>query len=93
MVLPNSAPLHTVEGDEVPVVVQVKSMLGKVVWVLPASGKGKPLCGTVFAQGPGSTWWMMQKNGDVQCVPQGNLMLGGAVSNSTCIYAYRYVCV
>jgi len=30
---------------------------------------------TVFGQGPGSTWWIMQKNGKVQYVPQGNLML------------------
>ena len=66
--------LHTVKGDKVPVV-HIKNMFGKAVWVLPASGKGKPLHGTVFAQGPGSTWWVMQKNGDVQCVPQGNLML------------------
>ena len=70
-----SSSLHTVEGDKVPVV-HVKSMLEKAVWVPPASGKGKPLCGTVFAQGPGCTWWAMQKNGDVQCVPQGKLMLG-----------------
>ena len=66
--------LHTVEGDKVPVV-HVKSMLGKRVWVFPDYGKGKPLHGTTFVQGPGSTWWVMQKNGDVQCVPQGNLML------------------
>ena len=67
--------LHTVKGDKVPVI-HVKNMLGKAVWVLPFSGKDKPLRGTVFAQGPGSTWWVMQKDGDVQCVPQGNLMLG-----------------
>ena len=71
----HSSSLHTVEGDKVPVV-HVKSMLGKAVWVLPASGMSKPLRGTVFAQGPGSTWWVMQKNGDVQCGPQGNLLLG-----------------
>ena len=70
-----SSSLRTVEGDKVPVV-HVKSMLGKAAWVLPASGKGKPLCGTVFAQRPGSTLLVMQKDGDVQCVPQGNLMLG-----------------
>ena len=67
--------LHTVKRDKVPVV-HVKNMLGKTVWVLPASGKGKPLHGTVFAQEPGCTWWVMQKDGDVQCVPQGNLMTG-----------------
>ena len=70
-----SSSLHTVEGDKVPVV-HGKSMLGKAAWVLPASGKGKPLRGCGFAQEPGCTWWVMQKNGDVQCVPQGNLMLG-----------------
>ena len=69
-----SSSLHTVEGDKVPVV-HIKSTLRKAVWVLPDSGKGRPLCGTVFAQGPGSTWCVMQKDGDVQCVPQGNLML------------------
>lgn len=57
-------------------VIHVKNMLGKAVWVLPPCGKGKPLRGTVFAQGPGCIWWVMQKNGDVQCVPQGNLMAG-----------------
>ncbi len=67
--------LHTVKGDKVSVV-HVKNMLGKVVWVFPASGKGKPLRGTVFAQGAGCTWWVMQKNGDVHCEPQGNLMMG-----------------
>lgn len=35
-----SSSLHTVEGDKVPVV-HIKSMLGKAVQVLPASGKGK----------------------------------------------------
>ena len=69
-----SSSLPTIEGDEDPVV-HVKSMLGKAVWVLPASGKDRPLCGTVFAQGPGSTWWVMQKDGDVECVPQRNLAL------------------
>ena len=49
-----SSSLHTVEGDKVPIV-HVKSM-GKAVRVLPASGKGKPLHGTVFAQEPVSTW-------------------------------------
>ena len=69
-----SSSLRTVEGDKVPVV-HGKNMLGKTVWVLPASGKGKPLRGCDFAQGPGCTWWVMQKNGDVHCVPQGNLMM------------------
>ena len=50
-----SSSLHTVKRDKVPVV-HLKNMLGKTVWVLPASGKGKPLRGTAFAQGPGCTW-------------------------------------
>jgi len=70
-----SSPLHNVVEDKVPIV-HAKNMLGKVVCVLLDSGKGKPLHGTVFAQGPGCTWWVMQKEGDVQCVPQRNLMLG-----------------
>ena len=67
--------LRTVEGDKVPVV-YVKNMLGKTVWVSPASGKGKPIRGIAFAQGPGSTWWVMRKDGEVQCVPQRDLILG-----------------
>ena len=39
-----SEPLCTVEGDKVPVV-HVKNMLGKTVWVIPASNKGKPIRG------------------------------------------------
>ncbi|GAB0207918.1 hypothetical protein GRJ2_003257500 [Grus japonensis] len=63
-----------VEGDKVPVV-RMKNMLGKTVWVIPASGKGKPICGIAFAQGPGCTWWVMRKDGEVRCVPQGDLIL------------------
>ncbi|GAB0210139.1 hypothetical protein GRJ2_003479700 [Grus japonensis] len=65
----------TVEGDKVPVV-RMKNMLGKTVWVIPASGKGKPICGIAFAQGPGCTWWVMRKNEEVRCVPEGDLVLG-----------------
>ncbi|GAB0209372.1 mitochondrial enolase superfamily member 1 [Grus japonensis] len=36
-------------------------MLGRIVWVTPASDKGKPIRGIAFAQGPGYTWWMMRK--------------------------------
>lgn len=68
--------LHTVEGDKV-LVVHVKNMLGKGVWDVPASGKRKPVCGIVFAQELGFPWWVMQRNGAVRCVPQGDLMLGG----------------
>ena len=64
-----------VEGDKVPVV-HMQNMLGKTVWFRPASGKGKPVHRIVFAQGPGCTWWVMQKDGEVQCVPHGDLILG-----------------
>ncbi|KAK4807118.1 hypothetical protein QYF61_018459 [Mycteria americana] len=72
--------LRTVEGDKVPVV-HIKNVLGKTVWVTPASGKGKPNRGIAFAQGPGCTWWVMRKDGEVRCVPQGDLILGGAVDS------------
>jgi len=39
-------------------------------------GKGKPMHVTTIAQGPGCTWWMMQKDQEVQYVPQGDLTLG-----------------
>ena len=66
---------HTVEGDRVPVE-HTKSMLGKTVWVLPASGKGKHIRGIAFARGPGCTWWVMREDGEIRCVPQGDLILG-----------------
>ncbi|KAK4807213.1 hypothetical protein QYF61_024333 [Mycteria americana] len=53
--------LRTVEGDKVPVV-HIRNMLGKTVWVTPASGKGKPIRGIAFAQGPGCTWWVSIAN-------------------------------
>jgi len=49
--------------------------LGKTVWVIPSSGKGEPICETIFAQGPGCTLWVMQKDGGVQRVPEGDLIL------------------
>ncbi|RMC18991.1 hypothetical protein DUI87_03590 [Hirundo rustica rustica] len=55
-----SEPLHTVDGDKVPVV-HVKGILGKTVWINPTSGKGRPIHGIVFAQGPASTWWVISK--------------------------------
>jgi len=51
-----------VEGDKVPVV-HMQKMLGKTVWVSPASGKGSPIRGFSSAQGPGCTWWAMRKDG------------------------------
>jgi len=70
-----SKPQHPVKGDNVPVV-HMWNMLGKTVWVSPASGKGKPVRGIGFAQGPGCSWWVMQKDGEVQCVPHGDSILG-----------------
>uniref|UniRef100_A0A8C8AJU2 ribonuclease H n=3 Tax=Otus sunia TaxID=257818 RepID=A0A8C8AJU2_9STRI len=66
---------RVVDGDKVPVV-RMRDLLGKMVWVSPAPGKGKPIHGIVFAQGPGCTWWVMQKDGEVRCVPQGDLIVG-----------------
>ncbi|TRZ07605.1 hypothetical protein HGM15179_019499 [Zosterops borbonicus] len=54
--------LHTVDGDKVPVV-HVRSLLEKTVWINSASRTDKPIRGIVFAQGPGCTWWIMQKDG------------------------------
>ncbi|XP_062465642.1 insertion element IS476 uncharacterized 39.2 kDa protein-like [Pezoporus occidentalis] len=56
--------LHTVKGDKVPVV-HIKNLLGKTVWVIPASGKGKPTRGIAFAPGPRYTWWVMREDGEV----------------------------
>ena len=63
------------EGDKVSVV-HMRNMSGKTVWVSPASGKGKPVQGIAFAQGPGCTWWVMWKDGEVRCVPDGDLIWG-----------------
>jgi len=68
-------PQRPVEGDKVPVV-HMQNMLGKTVSVSPASGKGKPVRGIAFAQAPGCTWWVMQNDGQVRCVPNGDLILG-----------------
>ena len=62
-----SRSLHTVEGDKVPVV-HVKSILGKAVWSFQFLEKANLSVELFFAQGPGFTWWVMQKNGDIQCV-------------------------
>lgn len=68
-----SKPLHTVDGNKVPVE-HMKDILGKTVWISPTWGKAKPIHGIVFAQGPGYTWWAMQKDGEAHCVPQGGLI-------------------
>ena len=66
---------RAVAGDKVPAV-HLKNMLGQPVWVSPATGKGQPSCGIAFAQGPGCIWWVMWQDGEVQCVPQRNVILG-----------------
>jgi len=70
-----SKPQHPVEGHKVPVV-HIRNMLGKTAWVSPAFGKGKPIRGIAFAQGPECTRWVMRKYGEVRCVPHGDLILG-----------------
>ena len=45
--------------------------------------------GITFAPGPGCTWWVMQKDEEVQCVPQGDLFLG---ENSQQIELYDVNC-
>ncbi|RMC01124.1 hypothetical protein DUI87_22390 [Hirundo rustica rustica] len=55
-------PLHKIDGDKVPVV-HARGLLGKTVWIKSASSSDKPIRGVVFAQGPGCTWWIMQKDG------------------------------
>jgi len=32
--------------------------------------------GIAFAHGPRCTWWVMRKDGEVRCVPHGDLILG-----------------
>ena len=70
-----SKPQRPVEGDKVPAA-HLWNMLVKTVWVSPALGKVKPLRGIAFPQGPGCTWWVVQKDGEVRCVPHGDLILG-----------------
>ncbi|XP_056371387.1 uncharacterized protein LOC130266095 [Oenanthe melanoleuca] len=67
--------LNTVDGDKVPAA-HVRGLLGKTVWINPTSSTGKPIRGIAFAQGPGCTWWIMQKDGTTRCVPQGDLTVG-----------------
>jgi len=73
--LAETKPLRTVGEAQVPVV-HVGKWMGKAVWVAPAVGKGDPTRGIVFSQRPGYTWWAMQKDGDIRCVPKGGLALG-----------------
>lgn len=70
-------PYRIVEGDKISVM-HIKNMLGKTVWVISASGTGKPIYGIAFAQGPACMWWVMQKDDDIWCVPQGLGSVGTA---------------
>lgn len=62
-------------GDKVTVPHTGKQM-GKLMWISPDMEKGKPICGTVFAQAKGVTWWVIWRAGKTQCVPQGGLTMG-----------------
>ena len=75
------------EKDKVPIV--HVNMSGQTVWVSPTSGKGKPIHRITFTQGPGCTWWVTQKDGEVRSVPQGDLILG---ENSQWIKLYDVNC-
>ena len=66
--------LHTIE-DKFPIVC-VEKWLGKSAWVALPFRKGKPTCATVFTQGPGYILWVMCEDGEIWCVPQGDLTMG-----------------
>ena len=66
--------LRTVGEDEVPLK-HMKNTFGKTVWVIAVMGKGKPIRGIAFGQGPGCSWWVTRKDGEVLWVPQGDLIL------------------
>lgn len=70
-----SKPLHTIKGDNVPTV-YIGNWLGKAVWAILSLGKGNLICGIASLPGSGCTWWVMWKDEEVQCVPQGDLMPG-----------------
>jgi len=69
-----SKPFHAVEADKVPAV-HLRNMLGRTIWVSPASGKGNPTHRTAFAQGAGWTWWVMWTDRELRCIPHGDLIL------------------
>lgn len=66
--------LHTVATDKDPIV-HVGKWLGKAAWAAPPLGKAKPIPGIAFHQWLRCIWWKMQKDGEIQCVPQGDLIL------------------
>lgn len=61
--------IHVAERNKLPVV--YINMQGETVWVIPASENGKIICGTEFAQVPGSTYQEMQNDGEAHCIPYG----------------------
>ena len=84
--------LYTVKGDKVPIV-HIESMLRKAVWVFPASGKGKPLHGTVFCPGTGvHLVGDAEKQGRSMCTTR-EFDVGGVQSVIPCIYINVCACV
>lgn len=73
--LPNQTFYLHVEGNKFPVE-HIKNILGKTVWVIPASGKGKTICEISLPQAPICTWWGMWEDGEVQYLPQRDLIVG-----------------
>lgn len=55
--------------------------------VIPVLGKGKPIHEITFAQGPGYTWWVMWKDGEIDFVPQWNFMWGFELLYFNCYMA------
>lgn len=67
--------LWTVERNKI-LVVHIKNMLEEAVYIIPASGKGKPICGMVLlVKHWGAALWTIQDNGEVQGMPQVDLIL------------------
>lgn len=54
--------------------------VGKSVGLTSALGKGKPICGITFAQGPGCTQCIMQKDGKALC-PLRSIWFGVRIAN------------
>ena len=54
----------------------MKNVLGKTIWVSPATGKDKPIRGITLAQGPSWTWRVIWNDREVRCIPQGDVAFG-----------------
>lgn len=74
--------VYTIVRDKVPIV-HLEIILRKPLWVIPDSGRGKCICGTAFNQG--WTSQVVQKDEEVHCVPQRDLILD---ENSKLITVY-----